>query len=106
MVFEGVLTESGLLAKMQRKATLWILGVFHTSLTGGVEAIAGIIPIHLHLKKRFERVCIRIATLLSTACSTHHSKDAIPHPRPTAFLTNAQPRRLKRPLLDVELSLN
>jgi len=36
---------------MQRKAALWILGAFHTSPTGGIKALAGLIPIHLHLKK-------------------------------------------------------
>ena len=43
--------QVSLLATMQYKATLWILGAFHTSLTGGIEALAGLIPIHLHLKQ-------------------------------------------------------
>ena len=43
--------QVSLLATMQRKAALWILGAFRTSPTGGIEALAGLIPIHLHLKK-------------------------------------------------------
>ena len=40
-----------LLTAMQYKAAYWILGVFYTSPTGGIEALADLIPIHLHLKK-------------------------------------------------------
>ncbi|CAA7270665.1 unnamed protein product [Cyclocybe aegerita] len=39
------------LKQMQCKAALWIMGAFHTSPTGGLEALAGLIPIHLMLKK-------------------------------------------------------
>ena len=40
-----------LLGKMQRRAAIWILGVFKTFPPFGVEAIIGLIPINLHLKK-------------------------------------------------------
>jgi len=40
-----------LLTVMQYKAAYWILGAFCTSLTGGIEALADLIPIHLHFKK-------------------------------------------------------
>jgi len=36
---------------MQRRATLWILEDFKTSPLFGIEAIAGLIPIKLHLQK-------------------------------------------------------
>jgi len=51
--FTGAPTKAQvlLLAAMQRKAALWILGAFCTSPTGGIEALVGLIPIHLHLKK-------------------------------------------------------
>ncbi|CAA7258924.1 unnamed protein product [Cyclocybe aegerita] len=39
------------LKRMQRKAALWITGAFRTSPTGGLEALAGLIPVHLMLKK-------------------------------------------------------
>ncbi|KXN83397.1 hypothetical protein AN958_01483 [Leucoagaricus sp. SymC.cos] len=39
------------LNKMQRRAAIWITGAFRTSPLGDVEALAGLIPIHLHLRK-------------------------------------------------------
>jgi len=35
---------------MQRRVAIWILGAFKTSLHEGIEAIAGLIPIKLHLQ--------------------------------------------------------
>ena len=43
------------LARMQRKAALWITDAFESSPSHGVEAIAGLIPLNLHLKKLAER---------------------------------------------------
>ena len=40
---------------MQRKAALWILRAFKTSLLFGIKAIAGLIPIKLHLQKLGEK---------------------------------------------------
>jgi len=40
-----------ILGKMQRRAALWILGVFKTSSSHSIEAIAGLIPINLHLQE-------------------------------------------------------
>ena len=37
--------------KMQRKVAIWILGAFKTSLSEGMEAIVGLIPIKLYLQK-------------------------------------------------------
>src|SRR6267154_1669675 len=48
---------------MQRRAALWITGAFRTSPNVGVEAIAGLIPIHLHLRKLAQRSCMRMLTL-------------------------------------------
>ena len=39
------------LGKMQRKAAIWILGAFKTSPHNGIEAIASLISIKLHLQK-------------------------------------------------------
>ena len=44
-----------ILRKMQQRAALWITGAFHTSLTLGVKTIAGLVSIHLHLKKLYGR---------------------------------------------------
>ena len=95
---------------MQRKAALWILGVFRTSPTRGIEALAGLIPIHLHLKKLVKRSCLRAATLpsqhaLLSLLSAHNSKGAHPHPQSLALLTDAQSARLRSPLFDTEALL-
>ena len=50
--FEGAKNKTAfkILKQMQRKAALWITGAFCTSPTGGTEALAGLIPVHLHLQ--------------------------------------------------------
>ena len=40
-----------MLGKIQRRAALWIIGAFKTSPTFDIKAIAGLIPINLHLQK-------------------------------------------------------
>jgi len=95
---------------MQHKAALWILGAFRTSPTGGIEALAGLIPIHLYLKKLAKRLCLRAATLpsqyaLLSLLSARNSKGAYPHLQSLAFLTDAQSAQLRSPLLDTEASL-
>ena len=56
-----------ILGKMQRRATIWILGAFRTSPTGGIEAIASLIPIKLNLHKLASR-----SQLHSTALPKNH----------------------------------
>ena len=51
------------LNKLQRKAATWILGAFKTSSLYGIEAITGLILIHLHLQKLSERSQLRVHTL-------------------------------------------
>ena len=46
--YKGILKE---LTQMQRCAVIWILGAFKTSPTGAVETLAGLTPIHLHIRK-------------------------------------------------------
>ena len=99
-----------LLAAMQCKAALWILGAFHTSPTGGIEALAGLIPIHLYLKKLVKQSYLRAATLpsqhtLMSLLSAKCSKNTPPHPQSLALLNNTQCARLKDPLLDTEAFL-
>ena len=99
-----------LLAAMQCKAALWILGTFCTSPTGRIKALADPIPIYLHLKKLVKRSCLRATTLpsqyaLMSLLSAKHSKNAPPHPQSLALLNDTQYARLKGPLLDTEASL-
>jgi len=39
------------LTKIQRQAGIWILGAFKSTPTGAVESLAGLIPIHLQIRK-------------------------------------------------------
>jgi hypothetical protein len=57
--FQGVLKT---LAKTQRVAALWITGCFRTSPTGGVESLAGLLPMHLLLRWLAKKSCLRATT--------------------------------------------
>jgi len=54
------------LTKIQRRAAIWILGAFKTSPTGAVESLAGLILIHLQIRKLVFRNYIRMHTLADT----------------------------------------
>jgi len=54
-----------ILNKMQRRAALWIVGIFKMSPSMGIEAITGLIPINLHLQKIGGRSQLRVYLLLS-----------------------------------------
>ena len=47
-----------ILNKMQRRATIWILGAFKTSPMEGIKTLAGLIPIRFHLQKIAKRSLI------------------------------------------------
>jgi len=69
-----------LLAAIQCKAALWILGIFHTLPTGGIEVLVGLTPIYLYFKRLVKWSCLRIATLSSqyvliSLLSVRNSKD-------------------------------
>jgi len=70
---------------MQHKASLWITSIFSTSPTGGIESLAGLIPIHYHLQKMAGCANFRAATLSDTHpmrlnLSQDHHKGVQPHP--------------------------
>ena len=52
-----------ILNKIQRKAAIWILGAFKISLSEGIEAIVGLIPIKLHLQNLMGRSQLHILAL-------------------------------------------
>jgi hypothetical protein len=56
-LYEGAAMKGPLdsLRKMQRRTCLWITGTFKTSPMGAAETLAGVPPIHLHVKKLVER---------------------------------------------------
>ncbi|KAF5351095.1 hypothetical protein D9756_008474 [Leucocoprinus leucothites] len=96
---------------MQRRAALWITGAFHTSPSGGAESIAGLIPIHLHLRKLAIRSSYRVSTLpsnhvLRSLLSEQFSLNSLPHPQLLRFLTLAKKAKVKGPIIDVDNSLS
>jgi hypothetical protein len=56
-LYEGAAMKGPLhtLQKMQRHACLWITSAFKTSPMGAAETLAGVPPIHLHVKKLVEQ---------------------------------------------------
>ena len=70
-----------ILGKMQRRAAIWILGAFKTSPVEDIEAIAGLIPIKLHLQKLTDRSQLCLLALLhnhfiqSLMCCSNHSPE-------------------------------
>jgi hypothetical protein len=64
-LYEGVAMKGPLdsLRKMQRCTCLWITGAFKTSPMGAAETLAGVPPIHLHVKKLVEQSHVRTRTL-------------------------------------------
>jgi len=94
-----------ILNKMQRRAAIWILGAFKTSLSEGIKAIAEIIPIKFHLQKLAERSLIHSFKLLANHIIRdlmddlpHQSKE--PNPHTVGSLTNQQKNIAKGHLID------
>ena len=48
-----------ILRKMQWRTAIWITGAFHMLPIAGIKAISGLFPIHLHLKKLYNRFLLR-----------------------------------------------
>ena len=55
-----------ILGKIQRRAIIWILWAFKTSISYGIETLAGLIPINLHLQKLGGYSQLRAYKLLSS----------------------------------------
>ncbi|CAA7270639.1 unnamed protein product [Cyclocybe aegerita] len=103
-LLEGAMNQ---LKRMQRKAALWITGAFRTSPTGGLEALAGLIPVHLMLKKLATRAVYRIATLsdthpLRSMMGEGLLKRAAPHARSAALMTPAMRGKVKSTVMEVD----
>ena len=94
-----------ILDKMQRRATIWILGAFKTSPSEGIEAITGIIPMKFHLQKIAKRSQIRPFKLLTNHILRNLMDDlpplsTIPNPHKIGSLTNRQRILTKGHLID------
>ncbi|CAA7267585.1 unnamed protein product [Cyclocybe aegerita] len=95
------------LKRMQQKAALWITGAFRTSPAGGLEALAGLIPIHLMLKKLATCAVYHIATLSDThpLCSMIGKrllKWAKLHACSAALMTPAMQGKVKSTVMEVD----
>jgi len=94
-----------ILDKMQRRATIWILGAFKTSPTEGIKAITGIIPIKFHLQKLTRRSQIRPFVLPTNHIIRNLMDDLLtsfmkPNPHSVRSLMNQQKNIAKGHLID------
>jgi len=99
------------LKKMQCRAALWITGAFCTSSSEGVEAIAGLVLINLHLKKLNGCHHLRYATIspshaINSLLNKHQSRNQNQYRFALANLTNKQKSKLKSLIKDVSERLN
>ncbi|CAA7263208.1 unnamed protein product [Cyclocybe aegerita] len=95
------------LKRMQQKAALWITGAFHTSPTGSLEALAGLIHIHLMLKKLAMHAVYCIATLSDThpLCSMMGKrllKRAEPHAHSATLMTPTMWGKVRSTVIEVD----
>ena len=100
-----------ILGKMQRKAAIWILGVFKTSPSLGIEAIVGLIPIKLHLQKLGRRSQLWAHSLppnhlIQTIMESYHGTHKLWHPALLDTLTNCQRSHVKGYLVDTNNKFN
>ncbi|CAA7270141.1 unnamed protein product [Cyclocybe aegerita] len=95
------------LKQMQQKVALWITGAFRTSPTGGLEALAGLIPIHLVLKKLATHAVYHVATLsdthlLRSMLGERLLKWAEPHACSATLMTPTMWGRVKSTVMEVD----
>ncbi|KAH9896578.1 hypothetical protein C8Q73DRAFT_625485, partial [Cubamyces lactineus] len=64
------------LRKAQSTAARWITGAFRTSPIGGMEVLAALPPIRLHIEKLVSRTGLRANTLMAS----HPILAALPNP--------------------------
>ena len=96
---------------MQWRAALWITGMFWTSPTLGVEAISGLIPIHLHLRKLYGRFLLWQSFLpsnhiINSILSSNRLQEQNCHNTSINCLMAKQRLCLKSPLIDVDDEYN
>ena len=94
-----------ILGKMQRRATIWILGAFRTLPVEGLEAITGLIPIKFHLQKLASRSQLCSTALLEnylirTLMDEPHNAHNKPTPHSINTLTKHQKTIIKGHLID------
>ena len=86
------------LRTMQARACRWITGAFRISPSGVVETLAGIPPIHLHIRKLVERSHVRLRTLARS-----HSAQLLvwgDHPMSMANLSPREKTHIRSPVTE------
>ena len=96
---------------MQQRVVLWILETFWTSPSLGIEAIASLIPIHLHLKKLSGRLQLRTQLLptnyiIKSMLESRHSTTNNNYCLLLKRLTPKQQLNIKGPIVDANNRLN
>ena len=96
-----------ILWKMQQRVALWISGVFCTSPMPGIEAILGLVPIHLHLRKLYGQFLLCKLSLpsnhiVSNILSSNKMQERSCHIPFIDYLTAKQRIWLKSPLINVD----
>ena len=100
-----------ILEKIQRRATLWILGAFKTSPTFSIKAIAGLIPINLHLQKLSSRSQIWAHSLppnhiIWSLIEPNFPSSTSQHSSSLGVLTKHQHKSIKEHLVDIDNRFN
>jgi len=95
---------------MQRKAAIWMTGAFSTSPTGGVESLAGLIPVHLHLQKMAGQANYQAATLsdshpLQSILGQDYHKGAQAHPCAISKMSEAFKQKVKGTVIEIDCCL-
>jgi len=96
---------------MQQRVALWISGVFCTSPMLEIEAISGLVPIHLHLRKLYSQFLLYESSLpfnhiISNILSSKKIQERSYHISSIDYLTAKQRIQLKSSLIDVNNKYN
>jgi hypothetical protein len=104
----GFRTNIKLLSLTHHQGARWITGVFRTTPVGGMLAVAGLMPLHITLKKLFERSLIRNGTLhpnhpVLSLLDRKHSKGSALHPNSLNRQSATHRKTIRSPLDQVTL---
>ena len=96
---------------MQQRVAIWIIGAFYTMPSLGNEAISGLIPIYLHLKKFYDRFLLKgfslpLNHLIKSIINIEQPYNQAKHQLSINKLTSKQVLYFKSPLVDIDNRCN
>ena len=96
---------------MQRRAAIWILGVFCTFSSYDIKTIVGLVPIHLHLHKLSGRAQLRAHSLpdnhiLKSLLEARPNLNTNPHYLSLDLLTPFQRAKIKGTIINMDNRFN